>query len=79
MIRFATGLASPGQLPGLVCCLMVIGVLAVVETALAGSDLKHFFSWACAVAFGVGLIGIASPILRPSFWRRDSHNPARSC
>ena len=48
---------------------MVVGILAVVETVLAESVFRTYFSIACVVAFCVGLIGIASPILRPSFWR----------
>ena len=69
LIRLAARLASPGQLPGSVCCLMAVGILGVVEAVLVESDFRIYFSSACAVTFCIGLIGIANPILRLLFWR----------
>ena len=69
LIRFAVRFASPGQVQGLICCLMAVGILALVETVLVESDFRPYFSWACVAVFYVGLTGIASPFLRRSFWR----------
>ena len=69
LIRLATRLASPSQIMGASCCMFVLLIAAAVEAFLADAELKHIYSYACVAAFCVGLIGVANPMLRLSYWR----------
>lgn len=69
LIRLATRLAAPGQLPGASCCMFVIFIAATIEAVTIDGELTHIFNYGCGVTFCIGLFGLAFPILRLPFSR----------